>query len=317
MNIIVIGGSAGALPAVKQIFSAVTSPLDGAVFIVIHFPEDKISYLPKILGKKSVMPALHASDGCVIEKGKIYIAPPARHMIIKEGKTFLSDGPKENRFRPSIDVLFRSAATAYGPMVTGIILSGALDDGVAGLIAIKKSGGATIVQDPTDAIMDGLPLNALKNVKEDYCLPAAKISAVLKIICDNKPKEVAMKKNKLYEWENAMADGHVMDMEAIKKHTEPTRYICPLCEGPLFKLRDFSFNRYRCFVGHAFSGQTLLNDVDEKVEHLPWTAYRTLDEKKEMLKNMVTSNSELKKQEEKINHDLQFLDELLQNNTVQ
>jgi len=314
MNIITIGGSAGALTALKEIIFELPESINAAIFIVIHFPEDKESFLTEILKKRAELNIVHAVNNCSIEKGNVYIAPPGFHLIIKKGKLLLSNGPKENRFRPSIDVLFRSASLAYGSLVTGVILSGALDDGVAGLSAIKKSGGVAVVQDPEDAIMDGLPLNAIKDVEPDYCMPAAEIASVLQSVANKKEKTKIMKKDELLEWESSFAEGQTFDMGEIKKHSDATRYICPLCEGPLFKLHDKKMDRYRCFVGHAFSAETLLNLTNEKIEHLLWTTYRTMDEKKEMLSNMITDKSAYEKEEQKITHQLSILKSILEAN---
>jgi two-component system chemotaxis response regulator CheB len=313
---IVIGGSAGALPALKKISSGLVLP-QTAVFVVIHFPGDKISRLPEILNKAGSMTAVHAKNNEVISHGKIYIAPPDFHMIVSKGKIFLSSGPKENGFRPSVDVLFRSAALAYKSDVTGIILSGAMDDGTAGLMAVKEAHGTSIVQDPDEAIVSGMPGNALKYVPVDYCMPASEIHMLLKdtsFINKQVKKHKSVKNNIILEWENEIALGKSTDMATIKRYADSTRYICPLCEGPLFRMKNGKIPRYRCFIGHAFSAETLLNKTSEKIEHLLWTAYRTLDEKKEMLQNIVVSKSELKQMEKEIDDQLTKLNRLIKEN---
>ena len=312
MNIIVIGGSAGALPALTEITSALPGTMESAVFIVVHFPEDKVSHLPEVLNRKGKLHAVHAVNNCLIEKGKLYIAPPGLHMIIENGHILLSDGPKENKFRPSIDVLFRSAAITYRSQVTGIILSGALDDGTAGLQAVKKLGGITIVQLPDEAIVDSMPLNAIRRVKVDHCVPAAEIPLLLQAISDKKQKQSVMTRDETIEWENSFAQGNTFDLEALKKHADPTRHVCPLCEGPLFKIKDEELIRYRCYTGHALSPETLLKETNEKIEHLLWTTYRTIDEKKEMLKHFFTDKGELAKEEMNIDKKLSLLRQVRQ-----
>lgn len=312
MNIVVIGGSAGSIQALRYIAGELSPDMDSALFIVVHFPEDKVSHLPRILNTgKKVFHAGHADNNSVIEKGRIYIAPPGRHMIIEKNKILLSDGPKENRFRPAIDVLFRSAAIAYGPLVTGIILSGALSDGTAGLSAIKKMGGIAIVQDPEDAVIDSMPLSALRYVDVDYKVPAATIPSLLKDISHNISMKKTMKKDEIMEWENGIALGKPADMEVLKSHADATRYICPACDGPLFRVRDKKFPHYRCFVGHGVSLEALLKETNEKIEHLTWTVYRTMDEKKEMLQHFIEDKNILKTEEQKIDAQLKTLKDFL------
>ncbi|MDB5225920.1 MAG: CheB methylesterase [Bacteroidota bacterium] len=316
MKIFVIGGSAGALESVKEITAHLRRSLDAAIFVVIHFPADKKSNLPEILNVNSVWLAQHAKNNTVMKAGRIYVAPPDRHMILENGKMYLTQGPKENRFRPSIDVLFRSAAVSYGALVTGIVLSGVMDDGTAGLSSIKKLGGITIVQDPSETIFTGMPLNALKQVEVDHCVPVSGIAPLINTISETKLKEKVMKKGKeeKLQWELNIAQGQGPNLENMLKYGTPTRYICPDCEGPLYKMNEEKFPRYRCLFGHAMSGESLLNGTADKVEHLLWTAYRTLDEKREMLKN-IEENGELKKQHEKIHKQMSAVKQALDLNT--
>jgi two-component system chemotaxis response regulator CheB len=315
MNIVVIGGSAGSIQALRDIAKGLSRDMNSALFVVVHFPEDKVSYLPEILNSgQKAFHAVHAHNNSSIEKGRIYIAPPGLHMIVEKNKILLSDGPKENRFRPAIDVLFRSAAIAYGPQVTGIILSGALSDGTAGLSAIKKMGGIAVVQDPADATIDGMPLSALRYVNVDYKVPAEAIPSLLEDISHNISIKKIMKKDEIMEWENGIALGKSPDIEVLKSHADPTRYICPACDGPLFKVHDKNFPHYRCFVGHGFSLENLLKETNEKIEHLSWTVYRTLDEKKEMLRHFIEDKKILKEEEDNINAQLKVLKNLLKVN---
>jgi two-component system, chemotaxis family, protein-glutamate methylesterase/glutaminase len=179
MNIIVIGGSAGSLNSLKKITSNLSENIDAAIFIVVHFPPGKTSYLSNIINRHSLLFAEPAVHQKTIESGKIYVAVPDRHLFIKGNKMYLGNGPKENRFRPAIDVLFRSAALEYGPKVTGIILSGLLDDGTIGLNVIKEMNGIAIVHDPKDAEFTHMPITALQSVEVDYCVPAVAISDLI------------------------------------------------------------------------------------------------------------------------------------------
>ncbi|MEO5890572.1 MAG: chemotaxis protein CheB [Ferruginibacter sp.] len=312
MKIVVIGGSAGSLRSLKKITSGISKNIDAAVFVVIHFPPDKTSNLPAILNRENEVPAVFATHHSTIETGKIYVATSDHHLIIEKGKMLLVHGPKENRFRPSIDVLFRSAAVAYDAKVIGIILSGLLDDGTSGLSTIKENNGVAIVQDPEDAEFKNMPLSALRNVAVDHCVPAKEIAALINNPANKQPKEIGMKNGERLQWENKIARGMNTSFDDIKKYATSTRYICPQCEGPLFHINDDKVTRYRCFTGHAFTSATLLQDISEKVEHLLWTTFRTMDEKREMIQNFTEQNDELVKEKEKLEIQLEVIKKLLE-----
>lgn len=311
MKIIVIGGSAGSIRSLKKITSNLSTDMDAAIFVVIHVPPDKTSSLPTIINQDCPLPASHAENNQIIEPGNIYVAVPDHHMLIEKGKICLGKGPKENRFRPSIDVLFRSASLEYSSQVAGIILSGLLDDGTAGLNAIKKRKGIAIVQDPDDAEFPGMPLSALHQVKVDHCVPAADIAPLLGKLLKNHKKEKIMKKDSSLEWENEIARGINTSFDNIEKFATSTRYICPECEGPLFRIKDKNITHYRCFIGHAYTSETLLDDISEKVEHLLWTTYRTMDEKREMISNHPHLTDDLEKEKEKLLAQLETIKKML------
>ncbi|MEO6733496.1 MAG: chemotaxis protein CheB [Ferruginibacter sp.] len=310
MNIIVIGGSAGAIKSLKAMIAMLPSDIDAAVFVVIHIPPDKPSNLPNILSTPEGWKAKHAVDSESISVQNIYVARPGCHLLIEEGKTLLGKGPTENRFRPSIDVLFRSAALAYGSQVTGILLSGVLDDGTAGLSAVKKMNGTVIIQHPDDAEFTGMPLNALQKVGADHCVPAMAMGPLLSKLPTINLKQKVMK-NDAFEWENNIALGPNSSFSDLNKFASPTRYICPDCEGPLFRMKDEKLVRYRCFVGHAVSEETLLNEISEKLDHLLWTTYRTLDEKREMIDNLAIPSEGLKAEKLRITQQMESFKDLL------
>lgn len=184
-DIIVIGASAGGLEAMRDIVRDLPEDLNAALFLVRHISPSSYSVLPTILAKAGKLPVEHAIEGEPIRSRKIYLAPPDRHMLLEPGRVRLTMGPKENRFRPAIDPLFRSAAYSFGPRVIGVILSGALDDGTAGLWAIKDRGGIAVVQDPDEAQQSSMPLSALNNVDIDYRLPASEIARLLvRLTCE-------------------------------------------------------------------------------------------------------------------------------------
>ena len=178
-DIIAIGGSAGSISALVQLVQGFPPDLPAAVFIVVHTSPHFPSLLPEILQRSGPLPAVHPQDGAPIERGRIYVAPPDHHLLVKRDYMRVVFGPKENRFRPAIDPLFCTAAQAYGKRVIGIVLSGLLSDGIAGLIEIKQRGGMAIVQDPQDAAVPCMPQNAIKNVAVDHILSSADMAGVL------------------------------------------------------------------------------------------------------------------------------------------
>jgi|SRR5882724_1676203 len=178
-EIIVVGASAGGVEALMKLVHGLSRNLAASVFIVLHLPAQGSSVLPSILKHAGILNAQHPIDQQKIEMGNIYVAPPDHHLLIEQGLIRVVRGPKENRHRPAIDALFRSAAIAYGAQVVGVVLTGALDDGTAGLLAIKQRNGIAIVQDPNDAIYPDMPRSALKHVAVDYCVPIAEIGPLL------------------------------------------------------------------------------------------------------------------------------------------
>jgi two-component system, chemotaxis family, protein-glutamate methylesterase/glutaminase len=178
-DIIVIGASTGGVEALAAIARSLRPDLPAALLLVLHVPAQATSALPLILERAGPLPAAHAVDGEPIQMGRIYVAPPDFHLVCEQGHVRLVRGPRENRNRPAVDPLFRSAARAYGPRVIGVILTGALNDGTAGLMAIKRRGGIAVVQDPADAFFPSMPESALEYVDADYCLPLAEIGPTL------------------------------------------------------------------------------------------------------------------------------------------
>lgn len=178
-DIVVIGASAGGLEGLCQLVHNLPADLPAAIFVVVHLSAKYPSWLPHILQKCGNLPAVHAVDGAPIEFGRIYVAPPDRHLLVKSEYMRVVLGPKENRFRPAIDPLFRTAAVAYGKRVVGIVLSGALNDGTAGLFEIKEQGGVAIVQEPLEALFPSMPQSAIQHIAVDHILPVADIARVL------------------------------------------------------------------------------------------------------------------------------------------
>lgn len=278
-NIIVIGGSTGGFEAFKKIVQRLPPDLDASIFIVWHMSPNIRGILPEVLNKLNTIEAAHAYDMEIIRPNRIYVAPPDHHLLVEEGHVRVTRGPKENRFRPAVDPLFRSAAYAYGSRVIGVVLSGGLDDGTAGLWRIKYSGGLAVVQDPADAEASSMPENALREVAVDYCVPVDEIAALLvrlssehivangEFMKDEKTKieiDIAAE-------ENGLKKGS-LDIGTLSPYT------CPECHGVLSKIMDGDFARFRCHTGHAYSADTLMATLTEKIEDSLYSAIRGMDE---------------------------------------
>jgi two-component system chemotaxis response regulator CheB len=178
-DIITIGASAGGWEALQELIHYLPEDLPAAIFIAMHMPPYSASVVPDLLTRRGPFPALHPKKGEVIRAGRIFVAPPDHHLLVHRNFVRTVQGPKENKARPAIDPLFRSAAVAYGPRAVGVLLSGKLDDGSAGLRAIKRRGGVTIVQDPAEAAYPDMPRNALTHVEIDHCLRVAEMPSLL------------------------------------------------------------------------------------------------------------------------------------------
>ncbi len=280
-DIIVMGASTGGITALKEFVKHLPKDFEGSVFIVLHIPSYSESELPGILSKAGPLPAVHPEDGDSIEPGKIYIAPNDRHLIIEKDKVRVKKGPKENRARPAIDALFRSAAYIYKSRVIGIIFSGLLDDGVSGLYTIKQLGGIAIVQDPKEAEQPQLPLNVMEYVKPDYIACAADmVPIVCGMVKEPAPanNKFSKKELKLLEMEVIIATKDDSFHMGIMDMGEFTPFTCPDCHGAFIQLVENNIIRYRCHTGHAFTANSLLAEVSESVESMLWQSMRGLEE---------------------------------------
>jgi two-component system chemotaxis response regulator CheB len=278
-NIVVIGASAGGFEALKSIVKALPGNLDASIFIVWHMSAGVRGILPDVFKKLNSIPAAHARDGESILPNRIYVAPPDHHLLLDEGHIKLSRGPKENRFRPAVDPLFRSAAYAYGNRVIGVILSGALDDGTAGLWRVKSNGGLTIVQDPSDAEVSSMPEHALSKVQVDHCATAVDIADLLvRLTTEEVTGNAASKRDEKTRIEIGIA----AENNALQKGSLDigilSPYACPECHGVLSKILDGELTRYRCHTGHAYSADVLMAALSEKVEDSLYSAIRGMDE---------------------------------------
>jgi two-component system, chemotaxis family, protein-glutamate methylesterase/glutaminase len=255
--------------------------LPAAVCVVQHVSADSPGLLPALLSRSGPLPAVAGKEGIGLENGMIYVAPPDQHLLVEQGRLRLSRGPKENRHRPSIDALFRSAAVAYGPQVIGVILTGQLDDGTVGLLAVKQCGGIAVVQDPQDALYPSMPQSALQHVAVDYHVPLDELAALLVHMASQPVEEqIPVWIPPLLKREVQIAAMETLDLHASGTHFGTASvYSCPDCGGVLQERQDGSMLRFRCQVGHAFSVKSLLSEQPEVLERALWVALKTLRER--------------------------------------
>ena len=288
-RIVVIGASAGGLPGLTALVGGLPADFPGALFVVLHLPPDGVSNLPDILSRSGPLPAVHPHNGDTIRSGRIYVAPPDHHLLVEADCVGVEKGPKENRFRPSIDALFRSAAYRYGARTIGVILSGALDDGTSGLWSVKRCGGLAVVQRPEDAAYDSMPLSALNQVQVDHSVPAIEMGPLLTRLVRSvaaKSPEIAVEEKKRLEVEVAIATHGDAFQKGVMKLGELTPFTCPECHGVLVKIVEGEASRFRCHTGHAYSANALLAGVMEAVGEGYYQVMRTLEEAAMLLDHM-------------------------------
>jgi two-component system chemotaxis response regulator CheB len=281
-DIIVIGASSGGVEVLTSLVRGLPEQLPAAIFVVLHVRPDAPSLLPAILNRVGVLPAAHAVDGEPIRTGRIYVAPPGMQMYLQRNRVTVERGPRENMHRPAIDPLFRTAAHHHGSRVIGVIASGALDDGTAGLQAIKDAGGIAVVQDPADAACASMPAHAMERVVVDHCVRASELPALLERLAhEPAPEPDARMQIPLETREEANpAFERSVTGAAIGVDSGLT---CPECSGVLREVREGDVLRFRCRVGHAYTSQTMLEAQGETVEAALWVAVRSLEERSLLL----------------------------------
>ena len=274
----VVGASAGGVEALVGLAASLPADLPAAVFVVLHLPATGTSALPDILSRHGPLAATHVKDGEPIENGRIYVAPPDHHLLLRSGHVHLTRGPRENGHRPAVDTLFRSAAREYASRVIGVVLSGALDDGTAGLLAIKSRGGVAVVQEAKDALYPGMPGSALEHVQVDHVLGVASMGDLLARLTAESVGEPPGPVSTGMRVEVEVAGFSLEAMEG-EHPGEPSGFSCPDCNGVLWEIQAEGLRRYRCRVGHAWSPESLLTQQSEALEAALWIALRTLEER--------------------------------------
>jgi two-component system, chemotaxis family, protein-glutamate methylesterase/glutaminase len=272
-DIVVIGGSAGGVEALMQICAGLPVDLPAALFVVQHISPTSKSVLPDLLSKAGPLPAKHPVDGEPIQFGTIVVAPPDFHLLLQDGRVLLRRGPQENRTRPAIDPLFRSAAVAYGPRVVGVVLTGLLDDGAAGLQAIKRCGGTCVVQDPDDAQWPDMPRRALERDNVDHVATLAEMPALLDRL-SREPAGPKLPVPRSLEIEGRIAAQELGTAE-VPTLGQPSALSCPVCGGVLNEVLEEGNARFRCQTGHAFTSEGLVVAQGEALERALESAART------------------------------------------
>lgn len=285
-RIVVVGASAGGFKAISELLSVTPAGLNTTFLVVIHLAQASQSqiiqqYFEKTTTYKCLIPA----DDETIIAGSIYFAPPDYHMLVKDEKIRLIKGPHENRWRPSVDVLFRSVAAEYNSKAIGIVLSGMLDDGTSGMWAIKRSGGICIVQEPADAEYDDMPLNVLNNMDVDHRVPVKEMGYILDDIF-SKPVPNAFEVPEEIKLETEITERIVSDIDQLSKLGNHSNYTCPDCGGGLYQVKNEPILRYRCHTGHVYTADTLLDKQNEQLEESVWVSIRMLEERRNLLLQM-------------------------------
>jgi two-component system chemotaxis response regulator CheB len=278
-DIVVIGASTGGVEALSGLVAGLPANLQASVFVVLHLSPYAESQLPQILSRAGALEARMAQDGEEIACSRILIAPPDRHLLLTQERVRVVDGPRENHFRPAIDPLFRSAALAFGPRVIGVMLTGALDDGASGLVAIKRMGGLALVQDPSTAAVPSMPHAGMTYVAVDACLSVAALASKLAALTQTEAPMPDMPQDTTDLEREVKIAG--LDLSVIDHDQEQGTLVaitCPECHGPLWEMEDDGPLRYRSRVGHAYTAAAMETGLARVTEDALWTALNTLEE---------------------------------------
>jgi two-component system, chemotaxis family, protein-glutamate methylesterase/glutaminase len=281
-DIVVIGASAGGVEAIGRVVSELPRDLRASVLVVLHVSRGK-SLLPDILTRVGRLRASHAEDGQLLQYGRIYVAPPDHHLVVEPGRARVVHTASENGVRPAVDPLFRSAARSYGGRVIAVLLTGSLDDGTAGMAAVKAAGGVTIAQDPEEAFSPGMPRSAIAAGCIDHVLPIRDIPVLIGALIDEEAadRRVDASHPHLRRMEPDLGPS-TLAVHDNDRPGRPSVFSCPECHGTLWEADEAGLLRFRCRVGHLYSPETMLSAQTDEVDRALWTALRTLEERAAM-----------------------------------
>jgi two-component system chemotaxis response regulator CheB len=273
--VVTVGGSAGGIEALGEMVGHLPPDLPATVLVVIHVPATYPSRLPEILARRTPLDVAHATDGEELRPGTIRLAPPDHHLMVRDGRLVLSRGPRSNRHRPSIDVLFRSAARWHGAQTAAVILSGAPGDGIVGLAELRSAGATVLIQDPDDAVISTLPERALEEVGADRIGSAAELGAMIsELVRGSATPTQAQQMTPV----DSLAD----------EGWQSSRYACPECSGTLWERDVAQSMRFRCRVGHAFAGDALMDSKADELEGALWSAINVMEERAELSERLAS-----------------------------
>ncbi|MCP3136118.1 chemotaxis protein CheB [Pyxidicoccus xibeiensis] len=292
-DIIVIGASMGGVEALSALAAQLPRDLPAAVLVVLHLSPRHESLLPDILSRAGALPARHPRDGEALEPGTIYVAPNDRHLVVEPGTVRAVKGPRENGHRPAVDTLFRSAARTYGSRVVGVVLTGALDCGTGGLLAVKAQGGIAVVQEPADAYCPDMPRSALEYVKVDHRVRLRELGPLLErlVATPVTPREAGRRPSPSRQLQ---AEVKTLTLEedtvegAPPKYGTPSHFSCPDCGGVLLEMNDEGLLRFRCRTGHGYTARALVSGQQQGVDEALWAALRALEESAALARRMAT-----------------------------
>jgi two-component system chemotaxis response regulator CheB len=280
-RVIGVAASAGGVEALQQLVRQLPAELDAALCVVLHIPSNGRSLLAPILNRATRLSVVLAEHGAPLRAGTVYVAPADHHLLVRADRIELSSGPKENGVRPAADPLFRSLARAWGSSAIAVVLSGALDDGAAGALAVAQSGGHVIVQDPGDALVPGMPASALAVSAAHDVMPVAAMGDAL-IELTETPIADSLRENP----SSAEPDPAELELGPNRPAGQASGFTCPECSGALWELREGEVVRYRCRVGHSYSDDAMVDAQGSAVEAALWTALKVLEERSELLRRI-------------------------------
>jgi two-component system chemotaxis response regulator CheB len=276
-DVIVIGASAGGVEAISRIVADLPRDIRASILVVLHISRGR-SLLPEILTRAGRLPASHPTDKEPLQYGHIYVAPPDHHLVVQPGAARVVHSASENGVRPAVDPLFRSAARAYGSRVIGVILTGTLDDGTAGTVAIKEAGGVTIAQDPEEAFAPGMPRSAIRTGAVDHVVALRDIALLLAALSEEEAPAGRGTGAQLTQMEPDLAE-MPLALRGEDRPGQPSVFTCPECHGTLWEADDGGVLRFRCRVGHVYSPDSMLSAQTDEVDRALWVALRTLEER--------------------------------------
>lgn len=289
-DIVAVAASAGGVEALKALVKALPQDLGASVLVALHLPRDARSMLAQILARVSRLPVDVAEHDAPLRPGRVYVGSPDSHLLVLDDRIVLGQGPRENGHRPSHDAMLRSVALAGGTRTVGVVLTGLLDDGAAGLAAVQRYGGTCLVQDPDDCEFPSMPKAALAAVPGARCRPLAALAKEIALAVEEPAMDAAP------EVDDAQRSLDVVELSSAMHGTpvmpdgtspgEPSTFSCPDCHGVLNSVPDADVIRFRCRTGHAWTAESLASQQEEQVEEALWVALRVLEERADLSRKL-------------------------------